>query len=889
MSQLPTTRALRRPYFLCRTPNGLDNYVNHEFRLIITSRHEPLGTILAPLITKDEGKSGKLEYDLSALEAANPEKLTYLPESLRAELSAAVEHFLAPVKTGAQKMSDHEKRLRAAFKLPDPDLESDAYWLYGPVDDRRLMIIWGCEFRQNSSLPLSDPDPNRPGVLEKLSAKAPTWRQTQDAAVRLVREKQLPLAAFLATAATGASGEIESYLLKGKKIPAKECQPVSGKIPSAFVDALQAAAQAQLELALPDSEYSEYAKSLIKSLALPDPEQLQQRYLKTKSGIFVVLDGLEEEAQCLLPTGDMRLNVPASTKAADGTVLMTETVVEKLRKIAKKPSRLPYYAATAAALCAIAGLGAFILSDTNPPQLKEVVTSQDPSSVVLLFNERLAEESLSDWQNAFTLQSDRGHFLPVTAAVFEPGSRNKAVRLSLATPLNEAYYTAIVRGVSDLRGNTAEEVMDKRFEFRDTTLFALLRISAHPTEAARLILDFNKPVLERSVRPGNFQITGFRVLEAALAPGNTRVILTTEQRFEHGLAYSLRVEDLRDATANENPISESLHRFEFRDIIPPEVIRVAAEQNQITVQVAFSKAVDPVSAENPANYSIFYLNATGGESQVPIRTLQLLADQQAVNLYTAQPLTHGVAYQLRISNIADTANPPNILPQRDPLPFTFRGVLDQTPPAIAQVRTVRGENDRILISFNKPVTTASALRTQHFTVETADVEVTAVHATSSPTEFVIEVSPRLPTSAAHRISVTGVEDFLGNRLREPIQSRPFAAEGPTEPMSNNLQDLITSAETRQNGTQVVIHFQQIADDWTIIPARAADPRNYRFSVPVEIASIVLEPEHAPVRITLQLSPQTPLPRGRHSITLRNMRLQDTPNSVEAPASVSFNN
>lgn len=850
---------------------------------------EPLSKFLAPLLTKDEGKSSQeLLFDLSAIEDANPEQMTYLPPTVLTEFSHAIETFLAKASANNIKISDHERRLRLGFCLPDPDLEPDAYWLYGPVDDRKLVIIWGCEFKRNSSLPLTSDDPARPGVLEKLSLRKPSWNQTQEACLRLIREKQLPLAPFLASATTGPSGSVDGYVLKGQKLGTDSCQSLKKKLPPGFIADFANAAQAQLNLALPESPLSDYGKELIKAFLLPDPEAKKDAYKQTKESLFIVLNGQEKQSDCLHPTSDVRLNIPEPVTAKDGTRITPHTVVDKLNQKKAKSKRWLYVSSAAAALVVlILGVAAIIYG--NPPRLQDVQIGIDPYQLTLVFNKAVADAALNNAPGHFEIQSDRGYFLGVESAAFVANSRDRKIAVVLDRPMQETGYTVTVKNISDRLGNTLAKPVHRPFDFRDISPLALNTVSAHPTHPNKLVLSFNKALDPRSVRPVHFQIAGFRVVDTELSEDQSTVILTTDERFEQGLMYSLRVEGLTDATANRNPLNmPSDMRFEFRDIIPPAVERVSANQNQVTVMVEFSKAVETTSAENPSNYRIQFKNDRGEIVTVPIRTLQLLPDNQTVIIYTLNPLSHGTAYTLEVSNILDRAIRPNEIIQTDPLPFTFRGTMDTSRPAFVSVRTEPGINTRVNIAFNKPITIESATNPDNFRIDTADSRVIAIQPTRRPNEFVLEVDPALPTSPSHRLSVTTLEDFLGNVLDRHIQSPAFAAEGPTVAQGNNLRELIEGAQAGPNGTVIVINFQEIADDWTIIPALASVKENYQLSHPVTIAAIRLEPEHAPTKITLELDPSTPLPRGRHTLTLRNMRLQDSPHTPEAPASVTFN-
>jgi PKD domain len=80
----------------------------------------------------------------------------------------AVRAFLQ--KADAEGTAPRAKEIIAHLRLPDPDLETDMYRLYGPPWNRRLLALWGCERRQASSLPLLE-------AVKKLGRRfKPLWQ-----------------------------------------------------------------------------------------------------------------------------------------------------------------------------------------------------------------------------------------------------------------------------------------------------------------------------------------------------------------------------------------------------------------------------------------------------------------------------------------------------------------------------------------------------------------------------------------------------------------------------------------------------------------------------------------------------------------------------------------
>lgn len=879
----PTTRSLSNPYFLIRTPDGLGSYLNRECRRLLLSVNEPLSAFLAPIKTTDEGRGGMLEYDLDAIPADSLERMEYLPETLLHSLGSAIDAFLDRCDDDEKPISDHEKRIRKGFRLPDPDTEPDAYWLYGPVDDRKLLILWGCEFKQNSALPLRSGGASSPGLLEKLAARKPTWRQTQDCSVRLIRERQLPLAPFLASATVNASGQLDAYLCGGRKIPAAECRQSAGKVPLADVESLRKAAEKQYERALDTADSSAYEKSLIRAFQLPDPDKCPDRYQKPakNGGLFIVLNGKEQEAECLHPTTDTRLNIPAAVTMEDGSQLLPDTVVDKLMKRATAPSKMPIYGAAAAALVLLAGLLFFLLSDRTPPEVLEVLALNDRERVTIVFSEPVDPATIvihaGTDATPLRIQHERGHALRISRAEIDP---QQPAHVHLATEaLSDRPYTIEIHGIADRAGNLMAAPVSKRFQFRDNIPPVVEQISAHPDNPRQLILVFNKALDPTSANsPGSFELPGFTVTAAQISDDERSVTLTTNERFEHDREYTIGIRHIRDATSQRNPIAENTRKtFVYTDSIPPAIERVAATGDQITVRVVFTKAVDPVSAENPANFQITAVaNADTADSPtelLTIRSIRLLGDHQAVDIFMAEPLQAGVTYQISARNILDRASPPNRIDSEAPATdFAFQGTPDVNPPRIVDIALINNTADRLRVVFDKPINEVTALQPESYRVEEVPVEIIEVSPTRDPNTFVLRLATPLQGPARHHLRVTAIEDFLGNRIEIEHRSPPFEVRG-TATFATDLA--IESARASVDGSRITLRF---VDE--LIPEHATNPANFQLSGRLRLHAIEASPPAAPNQIVLILDDDTPLTPGRHQVRISNQRLDLLPGALQ---------
>src|SRR5207249_177877 len=125
--------------------------------------------------------------------------------------SDAVAAFMAKARPDAKGVTPYIRQCRESFRLPDPDLDPDAYWVYGPEFDRRLLILWGVEQQAGMSLPLER-------VLEKLLAREMTWADKQALSLKLALQPDEPMSRFLAPRTTDGGLAVGGTTVSPKKL-----------------------------------------------------------------------------------------------------------------------------------------------------------------------------------------------------------------------------------------------------------------------------------------------------------------------------------------------------------------------------------------------------------------------------------------------------------------------------------------------------------------------------------------------------------------------------------------------------------------------------------------------------------------------------------------------
>ncbi|MGF1485116.1 MAG: hypothetical protein ACFBZ8_12215 [Opitutales bacterium] len=870
----PTQREMRNPYFLLRTPDGLGSYLTRNNYRLLKAPNEPLSQFLVGARLNEDARPAVLEYDYEGVDLSTAEPLEALPASLLEAFSNAANRFVAQMKGQEGRVSDHVKRIWQGFRLPDPDIEKDAYWIYGPSEDRKLLILWGCEFRQGASLPLTSEQAEHPNgsVLDKLSQRRPSWSANQVAALRLIRERQLPLSGYLGELERDETGQPLQIIVEGNVIKAKDAKPM-GSLPKPEIEAFKEQARALTRLAK-SNELGDYGTELVKDFQLPDPVAHPNLYFLHKGKLVIGLEGPADEGTSLHPIADPQLGIPAKKTTSGGSAITPPTVADQLEK-SPSGSKLPLYAAAALVVLLLLGVGAYFLflTDGSPPELSEIVAKDNPAEVLVVFNEPLSEASI-DLESAdnptFRIRGEEGHFLEILGASFE--QEGQAVRLQVE-PLEEKEYELYVGSVTDKAGNALSEALQVEFEYRDTIPPAIDFVSAHESNTKTLVIGFTKLLEERSVRASAFELPGFKAENAELDEDGKTVRVTFDQRFENKRQYTMTVDGIADATVDGNEIAENTEQiFTYVDSLPPVLDRATADRSQIVVRAFFNEPLDEASAVNPLSYRVLSLDDAGTvAAELEVSSARLLGDDKTVELYTTSPLKPGINYQLQFADIKDRADPPNLAAEGI-AGFIFQGREDRTPPQISALEMkIEGGEQFVAIEFEEPVEEEGALKPENYSVPSHPTNVTSVEPTGNPARFVLRLSDSLPEAASVRVQVVGVKDLIGNEL---TPERPAIEDFVVPGLGSKATDLqiVGPVQVLDNGSTVRITFNE-----DLVPEPASLISNFTFSGGNRVASAALDPQ-APNTVVVRLA--NPLTPGAHRVTVSNQRLDLIPEDVQ---------
>lgn len=208
----------------------------------------------------------------------------------------------------------------------------------------------------------------------------------------------------------------------------------------------------------------------------------------------------------LYPVADDALEFPAQEAAPNGTLVVPDTLADKL---AQRPTPWALRMALGG-IAAIAAISAAIVipltTDSAPPEFQKVIAENDPNSVTVVFDEPLDSTTVAfNIESAssaggfgvtppFLISDEDGR--PVTV---HESSRHPqlAERVILKTaPLKIGRYQLRFSGVKDVSGNRDEEEESTyKFEFRDTMAIELLTVSSDGQNPNDLILKFRNRLI----------------------------------------------------------------------------------------------------------------------------------------------------------------------------------------------------------------------------------------------------------------------------------------------------------------------------------------------------------------------------------------------------------
>src|SRR5882762_10410946 len=254
-----------------KTPDG-QSYHEGGARKLVKAESEPLSQFLADAeITRAGGPQRRdvtLNYFFGAIPKGQWRQMRFVTPGMLEAFEKAAQEFYRRAHAD-QNLAQFQRQARMGFRLPDPDLEPESYWLVGDRFDPKLVILWGCEKldvnkRPIPSLPLVKDAELFPGnpttVVDKLRARLLGWEGILQENLDLITEKRELLGRFIARPVYDPQHEqivaLRPILAPDTAYPISKFRPLK-KIPTAEIAAFDKAAESYYSKAHEDSESRE--------------------------------------------------------------------------------------------------------------------------------------------------------------------------------------------------------------------------------------------------------------------------------------------------------------------------------------------------------------------------------------------------------------------------------------------------------------------------------------------------------------------------------------------------------------------------------------------------------------------------------------------------------
>jgi len=308
-----------------------------------------------------------------------------------------------------------------------------------------------------------------------------------------------------------------------------------------------------------------------------------------------------------------------------------------------------------------------------------------PTGVRVRFNKVMDQVSVED-PTAYRVvdTDDPSRTLTVTGAALEAGGAS--VLLTTDRQQEAASYEITVRGVTDASGHELQAGRGDTAQFTASSEPPQVWRDQFVWEGRTAVrLAFSEEMNRDSVEgPGNYFFTpALEVLKATLQSDGRTVRLETAEQKERE-TYVLRVRNVLDLSLipiDPQAVDEEGQRTDTVVFtVPDDPPTVAGLQriDETRLQVVFSEALDPTSAQKVANYLF--------TPEVAVKSAQLLADGRTVELTTARQ-AEDQSYQLRVVGVMDAAGVSIVDGHQNTADFTTPRVRPAAPAGV-QARAV---------------------------------------------------------------------------------------------------------------------------------------------------------------------------------------------------------
>ncbi|MBN1781603.1 Ig-like domain-containing protein [bacterium] len=385
--------------------------------------------------------------------------------------------------------------------------------------------------------------------------------------------------------------------------------------------------------------------------------------------------------------------------------------------------------------------------DSAPPLLSgvEALGARD---IKLSFSESMDETSAKVTAN-YTIQG-----ISVLEANLDKSQRT----VYLKTDEHQAgvQYAVQVANVKDLAGN-AIATSSKTYSLPAQDTKAPLVQSVDLIGDQIVVVTFSEPVEASTARLlSNYTINnGITVQRITLSASSQEVHLETTVHPKG--AYQLSVKNIKDLSNNTMVASTHSYSYSPLDSDPPQLIQVVVS-TPYTLDLHFSEALDPVTAEDVHNYTV--KNAVTSEVLTVTKATLDRTNYMVTLMVSTQHIVGN--YQVTVSGVKD-GNGGNEM-SSNMLGYGYAPA-DNTPPAIESVYL--SSSTMLIVKFSEAVETTSAAQKANYAINNG-IEIKTV-LVNIDGNVALETSEHV--AGEYTLTVNGIKDPSNNVIQAYSQKK----------------------------------------------------------------------------------------------------------------------
>jgi hypothetical protein len=662
-----------------KTPDG-QSYLEGGARKLVKAESEPLSQFLADAeITRAGGPQRRdvtLNYFFGTIPKGQWRQMKFVTPGMLESFEKAAQEFYRRAHAN-QNLAQFQRQARMGFRLPDPDLEPESYWLVGDRFNPKLVVLWGCEKldvnkRPIPSLPLvKDKElfPSNPTtVVDKLRSRLLSWEGILQENLELIAEKREALGRFIARPVYDPQYQqivaLRPILAPDTAYPISKFRPLK-KIPTTEIAAFDKAARAYYDKAHEDADAREaypdgtpYEREIRRNFRLPDVDIAAGRANKIVPG----MEGLDELMNVQKkqsngkPSGNKKSETPRISYWVYGKRLTKRLMV---CVEGTEPIEQSLYLRRDEALDIPPGSKGKI----RFPQAGGLGLEEKPETVVeKLWLRELTWIARSIRSAAVLAVLGILTFIFLQFVYVRLSPSGRAVVADAKLDPDNLRNIIVVKFNAAVKPDSIPAVPEKS--------------SAHP------------PYMLQGPELGALQVKSVK-----LDPENPKQLLFymnravpdgPERTEDKILLNSLRPKFGRALRPN------SAVEVETRDTRPPAFAKAGSwEDSEYALELDFDEALDKVNAESIGNYGLT------GPGIGALRSAQLQKDRKTVVLKADKAFEPGANYTLALKNIRDASN------QKNPMPDTTTNFTYVQIPLALKAISAADQQNRIKLQFNR--------------------------------------------------------------------------------------------------------------------------------------------------------------------------------------------